>query len=119
VHRREGFRASPIMLDRARAHPSIHILTNKTVKRWLLQEEAVADEQPAPTSVPAVLRGAELVDTRTGELSELQCAGAFLAVGHKPVTSFLAGSGIELDKEGYVVSHSCTLSMIQYKHIVL
>jgi thioredoxin reductase (NADPH) len=107
------------MLDRARAHPSIHILTNKTVKRWLLQEEAVADEQPAPTSVPAVLRGAELVDTRTGELSELQCAGAFLAVGHKPVTSFLAGSGIELDKEGYVVSHSCTLSMIQYKHIVL
>jgi thioredoxin reductase (NADPH) len=96
------------MLDRARAHPSIHILTNKTVQRWLLQEEAVDQEQSAPTPAPAVLRGAELVDTRTGEISELQCAGAFLAVGHKPVTGFLAGSGVELDEQGYVVSHSYT-----------
>jgi thioredoxin reductase (NADPH) len=43
-----------------------------------------------------------LKDTVTGEISALECKGLFIAIGHTPATKFLADSGVELDKNGYV-----------------
>ena len=78
VHRRDEFRASPIMLDRARANEKISFVTN-----------AVVDEVLGDTSVT----GVRLRDTRTDETSELAAQGLFVAIGHDPTTAlFLTSS---------------------------
>ncbi|KAG5176625.1 thioredoxin-disulfide reductase [Tribonema minus] len=112
LHRREGFRASPIMLERTRTHPKIHILTNKVVKRWLVETPPPLQGEGGGAGA-AVLRGAEVTDVVTGEAMELPAAGAFLAVGHKPVTKFLKGSGVELDGEGYIVNRKHTMTSVE------
>ena len=86
IHRRNEFRASPIMLKKAQNHPQISILTNKTV------EEVLGD-----TSVT----GVRLKDTVSGAVSELSIKGFFLGIGHTPSTAFLKGQ-IGLDEKGYV-----------------
>ena len=87
VHRRDEFRASAIMLDRAKKDPKISFLTNKIV------EEIVGD-----TSVT----GIRLKDAMTGEVSNFPTQGVFLAIGHKPNTEFLKGF-IDLDAKNYIV----------------
>jgi thioredoxin reductase (NADPH) len=89
VHRREEFRASKIMLERARALPNIEFLTPYVVR------EFVAGEKGA-------LGHALLTNTETGEERELAVSGTFIAVGHEP-QSALVGGQIDLDEEGYVV----------------
>ena len=86
IHRREEFRASPIMLDRAKKDPKISFLTNKIVEE-ILGETAVT--------------GVRLKDAKTGEMSSLNTQGFFLAIGHKPNTGFLKGF-VELDSKGYI-----------------
>ena len=86
VHRREELRASRIMQDRARAHSSIRFLWNKTVAE-VLGDDAIA--------------GLRLRDTATGEESELEVGGLFVAIGHTPNTEFLQGQ-IDLKENGYV-----------------
>jgi thioredoxin reductase (NADPH) len=88
VHRRDEFRASPIMLDRARAVENIEFLTPYA------PEEFVAGENGALASVRA--RHAE-----TGELRDVSATGAFIAIGHVP-QSDLVGGQVELDGNGYV-----------------
>jgi thioredoxin reductase (NADPH) len=88
VHRRDEFRASPIMLDRARAVENIEFLTP------FVPEEFVAGEKGALATVR--VRHAE-----TGELRELPATGAFVAIGHVP-QSELVGGQVELDDNGYV-----------------
>ncbi len=87
VHRRDEFRASAIMLDRARKDPKITFLTNK------IPDEIVGD---------TMVTGIRLKDTKTGEIAEYPTQGVFLAIGHKPSTEFLKGV-VELDEKGYIV----------------
>ena len=87
VHRRDGFRASKIMVDRALANPKIEVIWNATVAE-ILGEGAVT--------------GARLLDTVTGETTEVGTDGIFMAIGHDPNTSLFAGQ-LELDAAGYVV----------------
>jgi thioredoxin reductase (NADPH) len=88
VHRRNEFRASKIMLDRARAQANIELLTPYAVK------EFVAGENGA-------LGHAALVNTETGEERTLEVAGAFVAVGHEPQSTLVDGQ-IDVDENGYV-----------------
>ncbi|GFG99388.1 hypothetical protein MTIM_52670 [Mycobacterium timonense] len=87
VHRREEFRASRIMLERAKANDKITFLTNKAV-------EAV---EGADT-----VTGLRLRDTVTGEESTLAVSGVFVAIGHDP-RSELVRDVVETDPDGYVL----------------
>jgi thioredoxin reductase (NADPH) len=86
VHRREEFRASRIMLDRARANEKITFLTNTAV---------TAIEGDPKVS------GVRLRNTVTGEESKLDVTGVFVAVGHDPRSELVRGQ-VELDDAGYV-----------------
>ena len=86
IHRREEFRSSKIMLERARANEKIRFVTNATVGKVL-----------GDTSVT----GLELVDTVTGETSTLDVTGMFVAIGHDPRSELVRGQ-VDLDDEGYV-----------------
>jgi thioredoxin reductase (NADPH) len=90
VHRRDEFRASKIMLERARQQANIELLTPYTVK------ELVPGENGA-------LGHAVLSNVETGEERELPISGAFIAVGHEP-QSVLVRSQVDVDENGYVVT---------------
>jgi len=91
VHRRDHFRASKIMLDRARANPKIVFLPNTVV-------EDVHDVDRG------LVTGVKLQNVQTGESWERDVDGFFVAIGHIPNTKPFAGQ-IELDDEGYIVDH--------------
>ena len=98
IHRREEFRASQIMLDRARANEKIEILTNTVVEEVLEDGGKVA--------------GLRLKNTVTGEQSELDATAIFVAIGHDPRSGFLDGQ-VATDAEGYVtVEHPSTKTSI-------
>ncbi|MED5350723.1 MAG: thioredoxin-disulfide reductase [Candidatus Thermoplasmatota archaeon] len=97
VHRRDVFRASKVMYDRALNNPKIEILTFKQVKKWLSDENG--------------LTGAVLEDTQSGEVSEISCSGAFIAIGHKPITGFLEDQ-IETDDSGYILAKDFTMTSV-------
>ena len=88
VHRRPEFRASKIMLERARAQENIELLTPYTVERF----------EPGEGGALSV---AKLVNAETGEPLDLPITGAFIAIGHEPQSALVAGQ-VELDDEGYV-----------------
>jgi thioredoxin reductase (NADPH) len=90
VHRRDEFRASSIMLERARQVANIEFLTPFAV------DEFVAGDSGS-------LGSARLLNTVDGSTQELQIAGAFIAVGHEPQSQLVSGQ-IELDANGYVVT---------------
>jgi thioredoxin reductase (NADPH) len=91
VHRRDEFRASKIMLDRARANPKIKWLTSTIV-------EDIQD--PEAKAVKAV----KLKNVKSGETWEQEVAGFFVAIGHIPNTKPFVGQ-LDLDEDGYIVSH--------------
>ncbi|MED5231852.1 MAG: thioredoxin-disulfide reductase [Candidatus Thermoplasmatota archaeon] len=97
IHRRDVFRASKVMYDRAANHPKIEIKTFSSVKKWLSDEKG--------------LTGALLEDPRDGSTEEITCTGAFIAIGHKPITTFLEGQ-IETDDSGYIVPKEHTMTSI-------
>jgi len=90
VHRREEFRASKIMLDRARANPKVKFLTNTMV-------DDVYDISKG------VVTGVRLRNVKTNEAWEQEVDGFFLAIGHVPNTKVFKGQ-IETDAEGYIIS---------------
>jgi len=90
VHRREEFRASKIMLDRARHNPKIRFLLNTVV-------EEIHDV------ATKVVTGARLRDVKTGRVWEEPVDGFFVAIGHIPNTAVFRGQ-IETDPEGYILS---------------
>lgn len=89
IHRRNEFRASPIMLERAKKNPKISFLLNKQIL------EIVGD---------TVVTGVKMKDNATGKEEVYPTQGFFLAIGHKPNTEFLQGF-VDLDKKGYVPVH--------------
>jgi thioredoxin reductase (NADPH) len=90
IHRREEFRASKIMLDRARNNPKIKFLTNTVV------EELYDVSKNTVT-------GVRLRNLKTGEAWSQDVDGFFLAIGHIPNTKVFKGQ-IETDPDGYIVS---------------
>ena len=97
IHRRDVLRASKVTYDLALNHPKIEILTFKQVKKWLSDENG--------------LTGAVLEDTQSGEVSEISCSGAFIAIGHKPITGFLEDQ-IETDDSGYILAKDFTMTSV-------
>jgi thioredoxin reductase (NADPH) len=90
VHRRDEFRASKIMLERARAIPNIEWVTPYVV------EEFHAGENKS-------LAVARLRNTSDGSEKELEITGAFIAVGHDPQSQLVQGQ-VETDDGGYVIT---------------
>ena len=88
LHRRDAFRASKIMLERAMAHPKIALRTNTVVDEVLGVEEKE-------------VKGLRLRDVVNGTHDELKVSGMFLGIGHVPNAKMFAGQ-IDLDDEGYI-----------------
>ncbi len=98
IHRREHFRASRIMLDRAIAHPKIAFLTNTVVQDVLgVEEKSVT--------------GLRVLDTKTGVESDLNVSGLFLGIGHIPNASMFAGQ-LDLDEDGYIKTHNYVFTRV-------
>jgi thioredoxin reductase (NADPH) len=94
IHRRNEFRASRIMLERARANEKIQFLTNTQV--------TAVEGDPKVT-------GLRLRNAITGEESELAVTGVFVAIGHDPRSQLVRGQ-VDLDPAGYVVVDGRTTS---------
>jgi thioredoxin reductase (NADPH) len=90
VHRRTEFRASQIMLERARAEENIEFKTPYEVVQFAAGEKGA-------------LGTALLRNTETGEEESLPISGAFVAIGHEPQSELVAGQ-VELDDNGYVIT---------------
>jgi thioredoxin reductase (NADPH) len=86
IHRRESFRASPIMVDRARANDKIEFLLDSVVVE-VLGEETVT--------------GVVVRNLKTNERTELPADGFFVAIGHDPNTALFRGQ-LEMDEAGYI-----------------
>ena len=86
IHRRDQFRASPIMADRVLNHPKIRVLWNSEVSEVLGYDHVT---------------GVRLRDTVSGAEKEIEVGGLFIAIGHTPNTTFLGGQ-IELHPTGYI-----------------
>jgi len=101
VHRRDEFRASPIMASRVQDHPKIDIAWNSTV------EEILGED---------VVTGAVLRDTITNETREVSTDGVFVAIGHDPNTKIFKDR-LDLDDAGYiVVSPGSTRTSVEGVH---
>ena len=87
IHRREELRASKIMAERALSNPKISFAWNSEVAEIHGEEK---------------LTGITLRDTRTGELSQMDLGGLFIAIGHDPRNELIKGQ-VNLDDEGYVL----------------
>ncbi|MXO73667.1 thioredoxin-disulfide reductase [Altererythrobacter aerius] len=90
IHRRDSLRAERILQDRLFAHPKITVLWNKAVERF------------AGDPLAGGLTHLELRDTVTGEASDLNCDGAFVAIGHAPATELFKGK-LPTDDGGYLI----------------
>jgi thioredoxin reductase (NADPH) len=88
IHRRETFRASKVMLQRAQANPKI---------AWALNQEVVEVLGEKESGV----RGVSTKDTVTGALREIPLGGLFIAIGHEPNTGLFKGQ-LAMDEVGYI-----------------
>ena len=94
IHRRDEFRASKIMIDRALANPKISVEYNSNV------DDIIGTKETGVTAV-------RLKDTISGVKRDVVCDGIFMAIGHKPNTKLFSGS-IDLDNAGYIITNSDT-----------
>jgi thioredoxin reductase (NADPH) len=95
IHRREEFRASKIMLERARKNPKITFVTDTTVEE-ILGENSV--------------EGVRIKNTKTGEEETVEVDGFFAAIGHAPATGLFEGQ-VEMDG-GYVLQKEHTMTSV-------
>ena len=98
IHRRDVFKASTIMYERAANNDKIEIRTFRQVKEWLSDDNG--------------LTGAILEDPRDGSTEEISATGAFIAIGHKPITGFLNGQ-VETDENGYIIHKQHTMTSVE------
>ena len=94
IHRRDEFRASKIMIDRAMANPKISVEYNSNV------DDIIGTKETGVTAV-------RLKDTISGAKRDVVCDGIFMAIGHTPNTQLFNGS-IDLDNAGYIITNSDT-----------
>ena len=90
IHRRDEFRGSKIMQQRAIDHPKIEIAWNSVIDHY------VADDL-------GNIKGLKLKDTQDGSLRDLDVTGCFIAIGHVPNTQFLDGC-LETDENNYLIT---------------
>jgi thioredoxin reductase (NADPH) len=93
LHRRDEFRASKIMLERARRNPKIEFHTNVIV-------EEILGELPKPG-----VTGVRLRDARSGETRVLPVGGVFVAIGHQPNSQLFTGV-LDMDAAGYLLTQA-------------
>lgn len=91
VHRRDEFRASKIMSERAQKNPKIKFITNAVVKEVLGKNE----------NGRKLVTGALLQNTKDGSTYEVQADGIFVAIGHQPNTNIFKGQ-LDMDETGYL-----------------
>jgi len=91
IHRRNALRAEKILQDRLFRNPKIGVVWDSVVEEILGEPE------------PPTVTGVRLRNVRTGAPNELACDGVFIAIGHTPVTGFVAGQ-LPLDLEGYAIT---------------
>ena len=96
IHRRDEFRASKIMLDRARKNPKITFVTD-TIVEEILGEDSV--------------EGLRIKNTKTGEERTVEVDGFFAAIGHVPATALFEGQ-VEMDGGGYVLQKEHTMTSV-------
>jgi thioredoxin reductase (NADPH) len=96
IHRRDQFRASKIMLGRARNNPKITFIT-ETVVEDVLGEESV--------------EGVGIRNVKTDEMRELEVDGFFAAIGHEPATGIFKGQ-LEMDEGGYILQKEHTMTSV-------
>ena len=94
IHRRDEFRASKIIIDRAMANPKISVEYNSNV------DDIIGTKETGVTAV-------RLKDTISGAKRDVVCDGIFMAIGHIPNTQLFNGS-IDLDNAGYIITNSDT-----------
>jgi thioredoxin reductase (NADPH) len=99
LHRRESFRASKIMLERAIAHPNIELRTNTVV-----EEVLGVDEKE--------VKALRLKDVSNGEKSELPVSAMFLGIGHEPNAKMFTGQ-MDLDDDGYIKTTGNVLTTLK------
>jgi thioredoxin reductase (NADPH) len=92
VHRRDEFRASPIMVDRARENEKVEFVVNSVI------EEVLGTDEGRVT-------GVRLRNTVTDERSELEADGIFVAIGHDPTTALFL-EWLDHDEQGYLVTEA-------------
>ena len=97
IHRRDVFKASTIMYERAVNNPKIEIKTFRQIKEWLSDDKG--------------LSGAVLENTQDGSTETIEATGAFIAIGHTPITAFL-GNQVETDENGYIVHKEHTMTSV-------
>lgn len=91
IHRRDEFRASKIMYERAKKNPKIKFLTNKVIK------EVIGKVENGKKSMTGVI----LEDTKDGSTMEFKADGLFIGIGHQPNTSLFKG-WLDMDETGYL-----------------
>ncbi len=91
IHRRDELRSEKILQERARANPKIEILWDST-----LEEVLGGDNPPGVT-------GVRVRNVKTGDVSELELDGVFVAIGHRPNTELFEGQ-VEMDTDNYVLT---------------
>lgn len=89
IHRREELRAFKALQERAFANSKIKFVWNTVIEEFLGKD---------------FLIGVKAKNVKDGKMSEIECAGAFVAIGHKPNTDFLKGQ-IDMDDKGYIRIH--------------
>ncbi len=100
VHRRNKFRASKIMADRALAHPKIKVTWNSVI------EEILGTKEKG-------VHGVKMKDTQSGDIREESCDGVFMAIGHNPNTALFIDI-LDADQAGYLITnHGSTATNIE------
>jgi len=96
VHRRDSFRASPVMVERVKNNPKIKIVLNKQIVE-IKGEDRVT--------------GVKMKDTSTGEENEMDIDGVFVAIGHLPNSKVF--QGIDVDAGGYIIVQDHTKTNVE------
>ncbi len=96
IHRRDSFRASKIMLERARRNEKITFITDTVV------EDVLGEGQ---------VEGARIKNVKTGEVREIALDGFFTAIGHAPATEIFGGQ-LEMDGSGYILQKEHTMTSV-------
>ncbi len=97
IHRRDEFRASKIMIDRAKANPKVEFVTPYVVEQILAPE--------------GLVNGLRLRHVNSGEHKELSIDGMFVAIGHDPNSGLFRGK-LHMDENGYLIADHGSLTNI-------
>jgi len=97
VHRREEFRSSKIMLDRAKTNPKIHFETSQ------IPLEVITERKKVGIFEKDWLVGLRVKHAKTGEEKIIKAGGMFVAIGHTPNTKLFEGM-LDMDEKGYLIT---------------